>query len=357
MLGLAEHLTDDVQSTFLSFREGGRCEAFLHRVRDRGYHGTSLQNDTPHLFAAVAELQELLRTRSADLLLCHGYKANIVGRLAARRAGLPVVAVSRGWTGESARVRLYERLDRWHLKFLDRVVCVSDGQAAKVRRAGVPEEKIRVIRNSVLSDIVHKPECGALRNYFATGLELSEVVVAAGRLSPEKGFAVLVDAAVAVLRESPTAGFIVFGEGGERHALERRIRELGIADRFVLPGFLDALDSVLPAADVVVLPSFTEGLPNVVLEASAAGVPVVATAVGGTPEAIREGGTGYLVPSGDPAPLAERIVQLLRDPSARRRMGIAGREFVRSDFSFESQAAAYLELAESLVAQRFPVAV
>jgi glycosyltransferase involved in cell wall biosynthesis len=356
MLGLAEHLPPGFRTTFASFREGGRCGEFLGVVRGRGFDAVELAHDTPHLFAAVRELAGLLRDRSADVLLCHGYKADLLGRAAARRTGVPAVAVSRGWTWESPKVRAYEALDRWHLRFLDHVVCVSDGQAEKVRKAGAPSERTTVIRNSARPAVFADPDPAfrrRLRDLFPSDTPVSHIVLAAGRLSPEKGFAVLVEAAARV----PAAGFVLFGDGPERSRLEARVRELGIADRFRLPGFTRDLDRLLPWADVVALPSFTEGLPNVALEASAAGVPVVATAVGGTPEVVADGETGYLVPPGDPAALAGRITDLLRDESAGRRMGEAGRRRMRDEFSFEAQAAAYVRLLESLRPDRVPVAV
>ena len=116
----------------------------------------------------------------------------------------------------------------------------------------------------------------------------------------------------------------------------------------VLPGFRTDLDSLIGAAEVVVLPSFTEGLPNVALEASAAGVPLVATAVGGTPEVVADNETGFLVPSGSPDAIAAKVGQLLRDPRLRTRMGSAGRERMRLRFTFEAQAAAYLRLINTL---------
>lgn len=345
MLGLAEHLPADHRTTFVSFREGGRSADFLHAVRAGGFDAVALDHDTPHLRSATRELAGLLAGRGAGVILCHGYKANLVGRVAARRVGVPVVGVSRGWTWESLKVRAYEAIDRFHLRFLDHVVCVSDGQAAKVRRAGVPRRKVTVIRNSARLGAFANPDPAfavKLTSYFPQ--RVPRVVVAAGRLSPEKGFSVLIEAAARV----PDAGFVLFGEGPERAALEARVAALGIGERFRLPGFTRDLDKLLPWADVLAQSSFTEGLPNVVLEASAAGVPVVATAVGGTPEAVADGETGYLVPAGDAGALAARVARLLGDEALRRRMGERGRVRMRESFSFEGQAAAYVRLFAAL---------
>jgi glycosyltransferase involved in cell wall biosynthesis len=352
MLGLAEALPKSVRTSFVSFREGGRCAAFLSKVRSHGFPAVELAADTPNLVAAARELAGVLRDAGCDVLLCHGYKANLLGRPAARRVGIPAVAVSRGWTGEDRKVRLYEWLDRRHLRLMDHVVCVSDGQAAKVRRwCRVPAGRVTVIRNSARLNAHAARDPGARRKllgFFPGDSGVSRVVLAAGRLSPEKGFAVLVDAAAEVCRADPSAGFAVFGEGTLRPELERHVARLGLAGRFVMPGFRTDLDALVPAADVVALPSFTEGLPNVALEAGAAGVPVVATAVGGTPEVIADGETGYLVPPGDPAALAARLGELLRDPRLRRKMGEAGQRRMRERFTFAAQAAAYLKLFAAL---------
>src|SRR5207302_6843198 len=126
----------------------------------------------------------------------------------------------------------------------------------------------------------------------------------------------------------------------------------GLTRRFVLAGFRDDLDGYLPFLDLLVLPSFTEGLPNVVLEASAAGVPVVATAVGGTPEVIEDGVSGHLVPAGDPAALARRILDCIADEKERRRMGQLGRQRIEEHFTFAAQARQYQTLFERLIRHR-----
>ncbi len=352
MLGLAKAMPTTIRTTFASFSEGGRCSGFLDEVRAHGFPTVPLTADFPHVFAAVREIVGLLQSTACDVLICHGYKAHILGRLAARRAGIPAVAVSRGWTGETRKVKLYEWLDRRHLRFMDHVVCVSEGQAEKVRRwCGVPASRYSVIRNSARLAAFEKRDADArsrLLGFFPATSGVSRIVLAAGRLSPEKGFAVLVEAAATICKENPGTGVVLFGEGVLRGELEHRISQLGLAERFLLPGFRTDLDSLIGAADVVVLPSYTEGLPNVALEASAAGVPVVATAVGGTPEAVADGISGFLVPPGQPAPIAAKVSELLRDSVLRAKFALAGRERMRTLFTFEAQATAYLKLIDTL---------
>jgi glycosyltransferase involved in cell wall biosynthesis len=297
MLGLARSLPVHYRSVFASFSEDGHCTAFLDEVGKHGFATLPVQRDTPHLYGALRELTGDLQRVRPDVLCCHGYKADLLGRLAARKADIPVVAVSRGWTWANLKVRFYEMLDRLGLRGMDRVVCVSRGQARKVRRAGVPGSKIAIIPNAIDTDRFDHPILSyrsRLQAFFPEPPR--QIVGAAGRLSPEKGFQVLLEAAGPLLRADPGLGFILFGEGPLRNSLERAVAAAGLAGRFILAGFHGDLDQFLPFLDLMVLPSFTEGMPNVVLEALAAAVPVVATVVGGTPELVEEGRNGYLVP-------------------------------------------------------------
>jgi glycosyltransferase involved in cell wall biosynthesis len=349
MLGLGNALEGDVCSIFVSFCEGGRCRAFLKEAERQGFAAHELAHDTPYIRGAYAELAELLRRSRSDILFCHGYKAGLIGRLAARRAKIPVVAVSRGWTYESAKVRMYELLDRINLRWMDRVVCVSHGQAAKVRKAGVPARKLVVIPNAIDCErFVSLDPTPRLELESLFPVNIRQIVGAAGRLSPEKGFDLLVQTAAIVLRQRSDVGFALFGEGPLREKLAGRIDGLGLNGRFLLAGFRDDFDRLLPHFDLLVQSSVTEGMPNVVLEASAAGVPIVATAVGGTPEIIVDGCNGYLVPSGDCFALAQRIDETLRDAELRHRMGSSGRDRMRRGFTFRNQGEKYLELFREL---------
>ena len=351
MLELADHLPQH-HSTFVSYPEGGRCGDFLTESRKRGHGAVELSSDSPHLRETLRELTDLLRSKSADILVTHTYKPNILGRIAARRVGIPIVAVSRGWTWENLKVRAYEAMDRVNLRFVDHVVAVSAGQGARVRNAGVPSTRLSVICNAARLGAFAEPDQThrtKLRSLFSIDSGPSPIVLAAGRLSPEKGFDVLLEAVPAVLAKYPTAKFVLFGEGSERVKLETRIAELGVGHTVVLPGFTSDLDKFVPWADVVVLPSYTEGLPNVALEASAAGVPVVATAVGGTPEVVENGITGLLVPSGRPDAIAESLNRLLASSDLCCAMGEAGRTRMREHFTFAAQAARYEQLFAKLI--------
>src|SRR5947209_10943714 len=126
MLGLARSLAAQCRSEFLSFAEGGRCQSFLDQAQQQGFEAKALRSDTPQFSAAIREIAGHLRRLRADLLCCHGYKADVLGRVAARRCKVPVVAVSRGWTGENAKITFFEALDRLHLRWMDHVVCVSE---------------------------------------------------------------------------------------------------------------------------------------------------------------------------------------------------------------------------------------
>jgi glycosyltransferase involved in cell wall biosynthesis len=358
MLGLARALSaSGVGSAFLSFSEKGRCQPFLGRARRAGFEAVAIEHDTPWLRAATRDLTNHLERLAPDMLFCHGYKADLLGRMAARRRGIPAVAVSRGWTHESWKVRLYEALDRWHLRRMDRVVAVSEGQAEKVRGCRVDPQRVRVIHNAVDPERFADPDPEyrtKLMRYFRQ--PRTRLIGAAGRLSPEKGFEVLVAAAAQVVKEDDSVGFLLFGEGPCKSDLVRQINAAGINRMFVLSGFRADLDRFMPFFDLFVLPSYTEGMPNVVLEAFAGGIPVVATAVGGTPELVEDGASGYLTPPGDPDALAARILDALSSEENLRDMGLHGRQRVLEQFTFERQAERYLELLRELVPNAQPEA-
>ncbi len=353
MLGLARALPDAYRSVFLAFAEGEKHRALLGQVGQHGFEGVVLRHNYPRVGAVVNEIANTLQRLGTDILCCHGYKADLLGWWAARRAGVHVISVSHGWTGATIKVRVYEALDRIVLRWMDCVVAVSEAQAVKVRRWGVPAERVVVVHNAIRPEISEEPTTrhrGLLKGLFAE--PFSRIVGAIGRLSPEKGFEHLVKAALIVTRRDPSVGFVLFGDGPLRETLTRQIVASGLQGKFVLAGFRNDVERFLPLMDVLALPSYTEGLPVVVLEAFAAGVPVVATRVGGTPEVVEDGVNGYLVEPEDASALARRIREVLRSEPDRLAMGQRGRQHVLENFTFEAQSVKYQEIFARIVSGR-----
>lgn len=358
VLGLAAALPADHETVFLSFSERGLCRPFLEQARQRGFDTIELRENAPRFRRAVREVAEHLVRLGADVLCCNGYKPDVIGWRAARLAGVPVLAVAHGWTAATLKVRINEAVDRLVMRWMDRVVCVSEAQAQRVRHAGVHPQRIVVIRNAIDIEAFARPDPASrheMQGWFDT--PRTHIVAAAGRLSPEKGFDLFVASAAQVVKRDPGAGFVLFGDGPLRPALARQIETSGLAGTFVLAGFRSDVARFLPCCDVIALSSWTEGLPVIVLEALAAAVPVVATAVGGTPEVIRPNLDGLLIPPGHPDALADGILAVLRDDAQRRRMGQAGQLHVREHFTFAVQSDAYLKLFHQLCRQRKEAAV
>jgi glycosyltransferase involved in cell wall biosynthesis len=168
--------------------------------------------------------------------------------------------------------------------------------------------------------------------------EGAPVVGNVAALTGHKDHATLIEAAGLVLRARPETRFVIVGEGPLRRELEARVREGGLAGRVAFAGFRDDVDRLLPAFDVFCLSSQLEGLGTSVLDAMAFGRPVVATAAGGIPEAVEDGVTGRVVPVRDPVALARALLDVLRDPEARRAMGDAGRQRFLARFTADRMA-------------------
>jgi glycosyltransferase involved in cell wall biosynthesis len=352
MLGLADALCDRANLSVMSFREGGKCRPFLAEAAKRGLEAIELHNDSPRFLSAAREIAQHLTRLQADALLCHGYKANLIGRMAARWANIPAIGVSRGWTGENWKVRLYESVDRMHLRMMDHVVGVSQAQADKIHGCS---SRLSVIHNAIDPDRFADPDPRyrtRIERYFTNGVCL--LIGAAGRLSPEKGFDILIDAAAEVCEQCPEVGFVLFGDGPCKSELQTLIHYRGLSGSFVLAGHRTDLDKCLPTLDLFVQSSYTEGLPNVLLEACAAGVPVVATTAGGTPEIIEDEVNGWLVPPGNSTVLAQRILDAIDSPERMAEVAFNGRQTVLERFSFREQALAYIRLVEKLTGKSVP---
>lgn len=306
----------------------------------------------PHLVApldpvadvrAVVELRRALARFGPDLVTLHSSKAGTVGRLAARGLGVPVVYTAHGWPFvrgvPRGRAALYRVVERITAPLCDRIITVSEHDRELARRAGVGEARqlVRVHNGvpDVAPSLLARPGEGAPR-----------VVVVARLDVPKDPFTLL--RALAGLRARPwTLEWI--GDGPRRAPAQQLAAALGLADRCRFVGAREDVPQRLSQASLLVLPTDREGLPLCVLEAMRAGLPVVASAVGGIPEAVLPGRTGCLVPPADAQALTRALASLLEDPAARTRLGAAGRRRYLDCFSFARQRAATLDVYRSLV--------
>lgn len=329
--------------SLISFVENGSANELITRAAEMKILNRELHTSGSFHPQVIGRLAAILRSDEIGLLVAHGYKSNVIGRLASWKAGIPMIAVSRGWTSENWKIGIYQALDKVFLHLADHVVAVSDGQAARIARLHVAQNKVTVIRNSVSESAPAQAVTHDLKRELGVPSDAC-LVVSAGRLSPEKNFASMIEAAHIATSAKENLYFAVFGEGQLRQQLESMIARLNLRNRFFLPGFRKDFSSLVQGADIFLLPSFTEGLPNVILEAFAARRPVVATAVGGTPEIVEDGVSGYLLRPHEVQKMADYVIRLADSPELRELMGLKGFERVQEHFTFERQTAQYEDL-------------
>jgi len=319
-----------------SFSESGRTNELLDYARARNLHTFEIPVRNAYDPSAIPKLKIFLRTNHINILCTHGYRSNLIGYLATRFTGIPIVAFSRGWTKENLKITLFQYLDRVILRLVDRVVAVSKAKEKELLQLGIPSHKVRVIHNSIALEDFDNLKPVVLRQELGLDRE-AKIIASAGRLSPEKGQEFFLRAAALVLKDEPESYFVIFGDGQERDNLEILAEELNIKERVFFAGFRKDFASYLKEIGIFVNPSLSEGLPNVVLEAFALAKPVVATDVGGTPELVYNQKTGILVPPKNSKELAEGILFCLRNPAKAKELGLAAQELVKERFNFQKQ--------------------
>jgi glycosyltransferase involved in cell wall biosynthesis len=258
--------------------------------------------------AAVAVL---CRELGPDVVHSHGYRSDVVGAAGARQAGVPTVSTVHGFTGGGWKNRLYERLQCRALRAFDAVVAVAMPLAERLALAGVPRERLHVIPNAFGggTTFVTRADARQMLGVAEGVLHIGFV----GRLGREKGADVLIDAIHRLAERNLVVSIV--GDGRERRALERQAAALGLEEIVRFHGLMPDAARLLRAFDVLVLSSRTEGTPIVLLESMAAGVPVVASRVGGVPDVVTSR-DALLVPPEQPALLASAIASVLRAPRA-----------------------------------------
>ena len=266
----------------------------------------------------IGLLGKVLQERNPDVVQTHGVKSHFLMRASRLYRRYAWIAFHHGYTAVDLKMLAYNRLDRWSLGAPRRVITVCEPFAAELQRMGVARSRILIFPNSSEPTLSAAPETVEnARQRF--GLRPEErILLSIGRLSREKGHIDLVAAAAEIELRRPDLLFrvVLAGDGPERS----RVEQAGARLRrpFIFTGHVTDVKPLFGLASVFVLPSYSEGSPNVLLEAMAVGVPIVATAVGGVPETIRDEYSGLLVAPRRPEEMAAKIIRILDEPELAR---------------------------------------
>ena len=324
--------------------------AWASELRDRDIEVIALNRRSgfrPEIGRQIARLAE---ERGVDLLHCHQYSPFVYGRLA--KYWLPrlkLVYTEHGRLSDAPPSWKRQLVNPVLSRFDGPIVAVSDELRRFMIDSRFPRERVAVIHNGI--DTASLPSPGD-RHRAQTLLGLKDesfVAATVARMDPVKDFPCLLDAFALVRQVVPHAVLLMVGDGPERAALTERAQQPDLAGSVVFLGLRPDVRAVLPAADLYVNSSISEGISITILEAMASGLPVVATAAGGTPEVLADGSAGVLVPIRNPIRLAQAMISLAADPGARATLATLGRRRVESSFTIQRMVAEYARLYHGLL--------
>lgn len=323
----------------------------VEEAHKKGVKAEQLDDTSTFAPKVILYIAERLRGERFSLIHTHGYKANILGGIAAKLVGVKSIATMHLHTETTSRLKLYKIIDLLALRFFSKVIVVSESLHQYLIANGLPPKKIVTVHNAVdlgtFTSSISFYDDKALKNRLGIG-STQHIVSIIGRLTSQKGHHYFLESAKRILEVLPETRFLIAGDGPLREELEDLSLSLGIVQAVRFLGYRQDIGTLMGMSDVIAMPSLREGLPYVLLEALALARPVVGTQVGGIPEVIKHGETGFLVPPKDSEALAEAIIQVLRNPEEATRLGEKGRELVSREFDVETMvqkiAAVYTEV-------------
>ena len=335
------------------FRRNGDSDVLLNAAKQAGIPAHVIAERGRFDGSVMAKLADLASEWKPDILQTHAVKSHFLVRRAGLDRRYPWVAFHHGYTWPNLRARAYNQLDRWSLRTARKVVTVSRAFRDDLARNGIAPERIAIVPNAIDTAWGTRAET-ALRSELRIPPG-RKVILIVGRLSREKDHLTLLQAVDRIRQEGKIAPHLVMvGEGPERKRIEKGIDALDLAPYVTMTGQVPSAELYYAIADAAVLSSRSEGSPNALLEAMAARVPVVATAVGGIPEMVANGDSALLVGTGDGAGMAAAITTLLTDQELARRLTGRARELVETRYVPESRARALGALYRSLLDERSP---
>lgn len=338
------------QHLVVTFQEGDAENEFQRECLKQEIPVALIHTRHSYQWSAVQQLRKLIAEKQPAILCCHGYKPLILSFLAKRAAFPPVLAFSRGHTSENLKIRVFEYIERKLSACANTIVAVSQGYAETLKAHGVRADRIEVIANAIQPGKFTAHIARKEQTRQELGFTRDDVLIGtAGRLSPEKAQTDLIAAFSLFCKQHTHVHLLICGDGPLRAALEKKSAESGCRNIHFL-GHRTDFDKLMPMFDVFVLPSLTEGLPNVLLEAAASRVPIVATRVGGVPEIITDGESGWLVEPGNVHQLAQAIEQSVMDRGKAQQFADVAFHHIEARFGFEEQSRKLADLYQRMMA-------
>lgn len=295
---------------------------------------------------AVKDLKRIIADRQIDILHSHGYKSDfyaVLLKLFCRRPPT-LIATNHNWIGLTVSEKLYQAVDTFALRWFAQIIAVSEQVKRDMVERSIQPENIDVVANGIDPD---DPDlhCIGLEARRELGLNEDDLVIGnVARLTAEKAHTRLIGAAAALRPDFPNIRLVIIGDGPERPALEESVRQVNLGDVALFVGNTDHARRYYSAFDIFALPSLNEGLPMVLLEAMAAGVPVIASSMGAVPQVVQHEKNGLLVPPGDTDQLVQALRRLAADAVLRAELSRCAMATVRNRFSSEVMAHRYLEI-------------
>ena len=326
------------------------ANSFVAAARDSGITVDVITERFRFDRGVIQQLRDIVARRAPDIIQTHMIKSHFLIKASGLGKKNPWVAYHHGYTTTDLKMQFYNQLNRWSLPSADLVITVCGEFAKQLTASGVQKDRIRVSHNSVKAPrIISSDEKLSLRESFGISGD-EKILLAVGRLSREKGHADLIESIAFLRTAEPDLNFrlLIVGEGPEHANLARAVTERNIDSHVVFVGHVGDVAPFYSIADVLALPSHSEGSPNVLLEAMAAGLPVVATSVGGVPEIATSEVNALLVPARDPSAFAEALRRVLTEVELA--CTLSSKAVTRAgEFSPESHAQSLIQIYQELV--------
>lgn len=325
---------------------------FFRAVQERGLSVFRINESNGFDRSVLAQIRRLIERERIDIIHTHEVRSDIIGLIVGKLSGIPVVTTLHGWIENGLKGKLFTRFDKTILRFFDHVICVSEKMKKQVLKCGVRKDKVTVLYNALVIENYRRN--GADRG-FRRELNIGDntlLIGNIGRLSPEKGQADFIRAASLVLKECKDVRFVLIGKGDDEPHLIELVKNLGIEKEIIFLGYRSDMFNIYNSLDLVVQSSRTEGMPNVILEALAMELPVIATDVGGTGEVVKHAFTGILTKPGIHEELVCGILQFVKKRDAFKQMARNGKKIIETDFDINERTRKLSQIYDSIAFKR-----